>query len=236
MSEAPMPNFESFQKSIEAIAERLRDERNRRQLERRPPNTLHVRPNLDHYRDRAWRLHTSQRKQHPTAKLHSAQLEIARGLGFASWRKLADAIKGRREAANQLCAALARRDREAILRIARDHPHAVFDGGCIVSPEELRLLIDVLSITNRNSKLRTALLDAVAEHHRPEGLGECCQILTGWSEVNADYAADVIWNRQQRVEDAPDGERMEELFEEALGVLAWVTDPPDDSEYMTESD
>lgn len=236
MSEAPKPNFDPFQNSLEAIVERLRSERNRRQLERRPPNTLHVRPNLDHYRDRAWRLHISQRKQDSTAKLHSAQLEIARGLGFASWRKLADAIKGRREAANQLCAALARGDREAIRRIARDHPHAVFDGGCVVAPEELRLLIDVLSITNRDSKLRTALLNAVAEHHRPEGLSECCQILTSWSEVDADYAADVISNRQQRVEDAPDGERLYEVFEEALGVLSWITDPPDDSEYMTERD
>lgn len=236
MSEAPTPFFDSFQKSLAEISRRLREARRLRRLERRPPSVLHVRPNLEFYRDEAWQLYKSQQKQDAAAKLSSAQLQVARGLGFASWRKLAAAIKARRDAANELCAALGRKDRDAVLRVARDHPHAVLDGGCVVSPDELGLLIEVLQITNRDFKVRTALLDAVAEHHDPEGLAECFQRLTSWADVDADYAADVISSRQQRAEDTPDGERLEELFEEALGVLSWITDPPDDSEYMTESD
>lgn len=236
MSESPTPHPEPSSFTFEAIAARLEEHRRQRRLERRPANALHVRPNLEYYKDQARRLHRSQRVNNPSTELHAAQLGIARELGFASWPKLAAAIDARSTAATELRAALGRRDSDAVLRIARDHPDAILDAGCIATPDELGMLIEIVPVSRHDPKSRTALLDAVAEHHAPEGLEECVRLLTDWSDVDADYAEDVIHERLRRVEESPHGERSAELFQNTLGVLSWITDPPDTSEYMSEDD
>ncbi|MBX3387692.1 MAG: hypothetical protein KF768_14075 [Phycisphaeraceae bacterium] len=236
MSEATNSQFDPSQFTTEAIAARLVDERRRRRREHRPSNALHVRPNLVYYQDQARCLHKSQCETDPTAELHAAQFEVARGLGYASWPKLAAAIHARERAAKSLCEALRRRDNEAVSRIVREHPHALLDAGCVASPNELGWLLEVVPVSRHDSKLRTALLDAVAEHHDPEGLEECVRLLTDWSDVDPDYADDTIRERWQRAEASPNGARAAELLENALGVLSWLTDPPDYSEYMSEDD
>lgn len=236
MSESPTPHTEPSSSSFEAIAARMEEHRRQRRLERRPANTLHVRPNLEYYKEQARQLHKSRRVANPSAELHSSQLEIARDLGLASWPKLAAAIDARNNTATELSTALARRNSEAVLRIAREHPDAILDAGCVATPDELGLLIEIVPVSRHDSKMRTALLDAVAEHHAPEGLEECVRLLTDWSDVDADYAEDVIHERLRRAEESPHGERSAELFQNTLGVLSWITDPPDTSEYMSEND
>lgn len=236
MSESPTPHSEPSSFTFEAIAARMEERRRQRRLERRPANALHVRPNLEYYKEQARQLHKSRRESNPSAGLHTAQLEIAREFGFVSWPKLAAAIDARSTAAAELSAALGRRDSEAVLRIARDNPDAILDAGCIATPDELGLLIEILPVSRHDQKMRTALLDAVAEHHAPEGLEECVRLLTDWSDVDADYAEDVIHERLRRAETSPHGEGAAELFQNTLGVLSWITDPPDTSEYMSEDD
>jgi hypothetical protein len=236
MSESPTPHLDPSFFTSEALAARMEGDRRQRRLERRPAKTLHDRPNLEFYKDEALRLHKSRLKKDPSAELHAAQLEIARGLGFASWPKLTAAIATRNATATELRAALGRRDSDAVLRIARDHPDAILDAGSIASPDELEMLIEIVPVSRHDPKMRTALLDAVAEHHVPEGLEECVRLLTDWSDVDADYAEDVIHERLRRAEESPHGERSAELFQNTLGVLSWITDPPDMSEYMSEDD
>lgn len=236
MSESPTPHPEPSSHTFEAIAARLEEHRRRRRLERRPANALHVRPNLEYYKDQARQLHKSRRESNPSAALHAAQLEIARHCGFASWPQLAAAIDARSTTAMGLSTALGRRDSEAVLRIARDHPNAILDAGCVATPDELGRLIEIVPVSRHDSKMRTALLDAVAEHHSPEGLEECVRLLTDWSDVDADYAEDVIHERLRRAEESPHGGPTAELLQNTLGVLSWITDPPDTSEYMSEDD
>lgn len=236
MSESPTPHPEPSSVTFEAIAARLEEHCRQRRLERRPANVLHVRPNLEYYKEQARQLQKSRRESNPSAGLHAAQLEIAREFGFASWPKLTAAIDARSTAAAELSDALGRRDSQAVLRIARDHPDAILDAGCIATSDELGMLIEIVPVSRHDPKMRTALLDAVAEHHAPEGLEECVRLLTDWSDVDADYAEDVIQERLRRAEASPHGERAAELFQNTLGVLSWITDPPDMSEYMSEDD
>lgn len=51
-------------------------------------NTLPDRPNLDWLKKAAKERPTALREREPSARLHEAQLEIARDYGFASWRAL----------------------------------------------------------------------------------------------------------------------------------------------------
>ena len=236
MSEPTNPQFDASDNTIEAIAARLAEARRVRRLQRRPANALHVRPNLVYYQEQVRRLYKSRREQDPTTTVHSSQLQFAISVGFPSWRKLAAAIHARERAAHELHEALRRRHKDAIVRIVREHPDALLDAGCVASAEELGLLLEVVPISRHDSQLRTALLDAVAEHHGPEGLEECVRLLTDWSDVDPDYADDTIKDRWQRAEASPNGTRSAELFENALGVLSWLTDPPDYSEYMSEDD
>lgn len=236
MSEPINPQFDPSQYTMEAIAARLEESRRERRLKRRPANALHVRPNLDYYREQAQRLHKSQREHDSSAKVHLAQLQIANSLGFPSWPNLAAAIRDRERAANELCDALRRGQHEAITRVVRAHPHALLDAGCVASPTELGLLLEIVPVSNNDAKRRNALLDAVAEHHDPDGLEECIRLLTDWSDVDPDYADDTIKARWLRAEASPNGARDAELLENALGVLSWLTDPPDYSEYLSESD
>jgi hypothetical protein len=236
MSEPTNPQLDTSQYTMEAIAARMAEGRRVRRLGRRPANALHVRPNLAYYQEQVRRLYKSQREQDPTTTVHSTQLQFAIGIGFPSWPKLAAAIHARERAANEVREALRRRHNEEIVRIIREHPHALLDAGCVASPEELGLLLEVVPVSRHDSKLRTALLDAIAEHHDPEGLEECVRLLTDWSDVDPDYADDTIRDRWQRAEASPNGTRSAELFENALGVLSWLTDSPDYSEYMSEDD
>lgn len=236
MSESPTPHPEPSSLSFEAIAARMEEHRRQRRLERRPANALHVRPNIKYYKEQARRLHKSRRESNPSAKLSAAQFEIARELGFASWPKLAAAVDARNNTATELSTALGRRNSEAVLRIAREHPDAILDAGCIATPDELGMLIKIVPVSRHDSKMRTAILDAVAEHHAPEGLEACVRLLTEGGVVDADYAEDVIHQRLRRAEESPHGQRSAELFQNTLGVLSWITDPPDTSEYMSEDD
>ncbi len=234
MSEATNPQFEGVQKSLAEISARLAEDRRRRRQERRPASTLHVRPNLAHYRLQARRLHESRRASDSTLKLHAAQLEVARSVGFASWRKLAAAIHDRERAAAQLFEALRRGDHEAIARIVREYPHSLLDAGCVASPEELQLLMNIVLASGDQASIPTILLDSVAEHHKPEGLEECVRILLG---LGADplYANDAIEERRERVGRNPDGTEAAELFDNALGVLVWYVDEPE-YDYLPEDD
>lgn len=234
MSEATNPQFDQTRFTPEAIGERLADERRQRRLKRRPANTLPVRPNLEHYHEQARRLHKSQREHDPSAKLHSAQFEVAQNLGYASWPKLAAAIRDRGAAAHELREALQRRDHEVIVRIVREHPLALLDAGCVASPNELELLLRSVPVPEYDAAVRTALLDAVAEHHEPEGLEECVRMLLG-GRVDPFYANDTIEERWVRADASPNGARAAELFQNALGVLVWYVDEPD-NEYMPEDD
>lgn len=236
MSDPAFPHFNPKDFSLEGIAARLAEERRNRRLKHRPANTLPVRPNLEYYRDQARILQASQRESDPMAALAGAQTVIARRFGFISWRELAVTIQARKRAADELIQALRCRDHKAIARTVRVRPDALLDAGCVASPESLQLLLKVVPVSRHDSKLRTALLDAVAEHHEPEGLEECVRLLTDWSDVDPDYADDTIKDRWQRAEASPNGARSAELFENALGVLSWLTDPPDYSEYMSEDD
>lgn len=236
MSELTSPYFDPSKLGFELVAARMEEERRARRLARRPANALHVRPHLDYYREQASLLHKSQLAQDPAATLHSAQFEVARSVGYPSWPKLAAAIHNRKYAADQLSNALGRGDTGAIVRIVRKHAHALLDAGCIASPEELGLMLKIVPGLRRDSKLRTALLDAVAEHHRPEGLDECVRVLTDWGEVEPFYADDIIKDRWRRAEESPNGAQAAKSFEDAIGVLCWLTDPPDYSEYMSEGD
>lgn len=234
MSEATNPQFDPSQYTIEAIGARLVDERRRRRREHRPANTLHVRPNLDYYHDRARRLHKSQCERDPAAELHAAQFEVARGVGYASWPKLAAAIHARERAANELREALRHRHSEAIVRIVREHPNALFDAGCVASPDDLWLLLKTVPMRRHDPDMLTALLDAVAEHHAPEGLEECVgALLNGGADPF--YANDTIEERRDRAEASPNGAQAAELYQNALGVLASYVDVPE-NDYMSEDD
>jgi hypothetical protein len=236
MSDLAIPPFDPNHFTPEGIAERLDEDRRQRRLKHRPANGLPVRPNLDYYRKQARSLHESQRKSDPLATLGAAQSVIARGLGCISWHALALTIQSRMRAADELKQALLRRDQKAIARIVTQHPHALVDAGCVATPEDLGVLLEIVPVSRHDSKLRTALLDAVAEHHDPEGLEECVRILTDWSDVDPDYADDVITERLMRAEESPSGAHVAELFENARGVLSWLTNPVDYSEYMSEDD
>lgn len=236
MSEGPNPQSSPALTGDDLVWANLRESRRLRRLKHRPPNTLPVRPCLEYYVKRARELHKAEREQDSSSKLHSAQFAVARGLGLSSWRKLVAAIQSRDCEANELSIALAQRDAEAIRRIVGEHPLALLDVGSVAPPDELGLLLEVVPVSRHDSKLRTALLDAVAEHHDPEGLEECVRLLTDWSDVDPDYADDTIKDRWQRAEASPNGARAAELLENALGVLSWLTDPPDYSEYMSEDD
>lgn len=236
MSEDANPPFDPAAFTPEAISARLAEERRLRRLQHRPANTLHIRPNLDYYRRQARRLHESQREKDPSSKLHAAQLAVARGVGYASWPRLVAAIRDREHAANELREALLRRDHEAIVRIVRKHPLALLDVGCVAPPDELGLLLEFVPVSEYDSDLRTALLDAVAEHHEPEGLEECVRMLLNWwSVVDSFYANDTIEERRERAAASPKGTRAVEMFDNTLGVLVWYVDEPD-YDYMPEDD
>jgi len=234
MSEPKNPHFEHSQFTIEAIAARLAEERRQRRREHRPANKLHVRPNLEYYQEQARRLLKSHCEHDPSAELHSAQFEVARGLGFASWPKLAAAIHARERAATELRGALGLRDNEAIVRIACEHPDSLLDAGCVASPDELHLLRRLVPMRRHNPDMLTALLDAVAEHHAPQGLVECVGMLLS-EGADPFYANDTIEERRDRVEASPSGAQVAELFQNVLGVLAWYVDEPE-NEYMPEDD
>lgn len=234
MSEANHAPFDPSHFGIEAIGARLVEERRRRRREHRPANTLHVRPNLGFYQEQARRLHTSRREKDPSAELHAAQFEVAGGLGFPSWPKLAAAIHARERAATELREALRHRDSEAIVRIVREHPDALLDAGCVASPEELWLLRRLVPMRRRDPDILTALLDAVAEHHAPEALEECVRMLLS-EGADPFYANDTIEERRDRAEASATGAHSAELFQNALGVLAWYVDEPEDG-YMTNDD
>lgn len=234
MSEAKHPHFDPSQFTVEAIGARLVGERRRRRRERRPANTLHVRPNLDFYQEQARRLHSARREKDPSAELHAAQFEVAGGLGFPSWPKLAAAIHARERAANELREALRRRDTEAIAGISSEHPNALLDAGCVASPDDLWVLLRTVPMRRHNPDMLSALLDAVAEHHAPEGLEECVGALLNWG-ADPFYANDTIEERRDRAEASPNGAHSAEVFQNALGVLAWYVDEPEDG-YMTKDD
>lgn len=227
MSEATDFNFDRASLTPEAIAARLAVERRLRVVKHRPANTLYVRPNLDFYQEQARRLHKAQ----PSSKLHAAQLTVARGVGFPSWPKLVAALRARERAANDLSESLARRDHDAILRIAREHPLALLDAGCVASLDELQLLLRIVPMRRHEPDMLTDLLDAVAEHHKPQGLEECVGMLMN-SGADPFHAYDIIEERRERAAASPKGEQAVEMFENALGVLAWVVDEPEDG-YMS---
>jgi hypothetical protein len=212
----------------------LAEERRLRRLKHRPANLLHVRPNLDYYHEQARRLHKSHREKDPASKLHAAQFAVARGVGFASWPMLAAAIHARERAANELHEALLRRNHEAIVRIVREQPLALLDAGSVAFPEELGLLLKLVPMRRHDPDMLTALLDAVAEHHKPEGLEECVGVLLNWG-ADPFYANDTIEDRRERAEASPNGAQAAELFQNALGVLAWYVDEPE-HEYMPQDD
>jgi hypothetical protein len=226
MSEAANAQSDAFSTSMEAIGARLAEERCLRRLERRPANSLHVRPNLDHYRKQARRL-----QKENDLRLHEAQLAVARSVGFASWRKLIARIKARNRAADGLQEALLSHDHDAIGEIVREQPDSLLDAGSVASPDEMRLLLELVPLSRNDPDMLTELLDAVAEHHDPEGLGECVGMLL---TLGADpfYANDTIEERWERAEASTQGAKSAEMFEDALGILAWYVDEPEDS-YMT---
>lgn len=234
MSEASNPPFDPAHFSLGAIGARLAEERRLRRLKHRPANTLHVRPNLNYYHEQARRLHRSQRADDPSAKLHSAQFEVARGVGYASWPRLASAIQARAVAANELREALQRRNHEAIVRIVREQPFALLDAGCVASPGDLGLLLKHVPMRRHDPDMLSALLDAVAEHHEPEGLEECVGMLLNWG-ADPYYANDTIEVRRERAAASPNGAQAAELFENALGVLVWYLDEPE-NEYLCKDD
>lgn len=234
MSESINLRFDPTCFTAEAISARLAEGRRLRRLTRRPANTLHVRPNLDHYREQARRLHKSQREQDPSSKLHAAQFAVAQRVGYASWPKLAAAIHARERAANELREALLRRNHDSIIRIVRKHTLVLLDAASVASPDELELLLKLVPMSRHNPDMLTALLDAVAEHHEPEGLEECVGMLLNQG-ADPYYANDTIEERRELAAVSPKGAKAVELLEGALGVLAWYVDEPD-NEYMPEDD
>lgn len=235
MSEATNPQFDPENNSLEAIAARLTEERQRRRLTHQPANNLHVRPNLDHYRKLARRLQKTQLEEDPSARLHAAQLAVARDVGFASWRGLVAAIRKRDRASRALRDALRCRDQERILRVVREHPLALLDAGSVASPDELELLLRIVPMSRHDPDMLTDLLDAVAEHHTPEGLAECVGMLLNRG-ADPFYANDTIEDRRERFEASPNGEQDAELLDSALGIMAWYVDEPDDGGYIPEGD
>lgn len=235
MSEAINPQFDPTCFTPEAIGARLAEDRRLRRLNRRPGNTLHVRPNLAYYQEQARSIQRSRRENDPKFKLHAAQLELARGLGFVSWPKLVAAIHARERATNELQDALFNRDQDAVARIVRAHPLSVFDAGCIASPDELGLLLEFVLGFEHDSDRRIDLLDAVAEHHAPEGLEECVRMLLNGRVAVPLYANDIILDRRERAAASQNGARAVELFDNVLSVLVWYVDEPD-FDYMPEDD
>lgn len=97
------------------------------------------------------------------------------------------------------------------------------------------MLLECVPVSRFDSKLRTALLDAVAEHHKPKGLDECVRMLLDWTDADPLYANDVIQDRRARAEASPSGAEDAETFDNVLGYLAWFVDEPD-YDYMPEDD
>jgi len=85
------------------------------------PKTLPARPDLDWLRKAAKERLAELRRQDPSAKLHQAQLDIARDYGFASWR----ALKAHVDTVSldsQIIAAASDGDTEKLGRLLTEHP------------------------------------------------------------------------------------------------------------------
>ena len=83
--------------------------------------TLPERPNLDWLKKAAKDRLADLRAQDPSARLHQAQLDIARDYGFASWRALKTHVESRSLDGQVVGAALAG-DAAALGRLLAAHP------------------------------------------------------------------------------------------------------------------
>lgn len=89
------------------------------------PRLLPTRANLEHLKNEAKKRLKELRLQDPGTKLAAAQLAVARGYGFASWRKLKDYVDAQHDAGERLVDAVRKGDLDAMRAILKDNPELV---------------------------------------------------------------------------------------------------------------
>ena len=88
-------------------------------------NTLPANANLEHLKNEAKQRLKTMRAQRSEAKLSEAQLVVARGYGFPSWRALKSFVDALRSSGQQLINAVHAGDLAAIREILNGHPELV---------------------------------------------------------------------------------------------------------------
>jgi hypothetical protein len=89
------------------------------------PTTLPVRANLEHLRNEAQQRLKIMRSENPAKRLSEAQLAVARGYGFPSWRKLKAYVDALNDVGHQLTNAVHDGDLGTIRKILDRHPGLV---------------------------------------------------------------------------------------------------------------
>jgi ankyrin repeat protein len=86
---------------------------------------LPTRANLEHLKNEAKQWLKTMRRKNPATRLSEAQLLVARGYGFPSWRKLKAHVEALHDSGQQLINAVQGGDLEAIRKILDRHPELV---------------------------------------------------------------------------------------------------------------
>ncbi len=91
----------------------------------RSAGKLPARANLEHLKNEAKQRLKTMRAQSPAARLTEAQLQVARGYGFPSWRKLRSFVDALHDFGQQLINAVHDGNLERIRKILDGHPELV---------------------------------------------------------------------------------------------------------------
>lgn len=214
---------------FEAVQRRVREERRQKH---RPPDKLPIRPNVEYYRKTAKDELRSRQGSEPELGVQLVQMQIAKRLGFASWPELVSAIENRNAAAQAFESALARNDLDAARALASENLEAALDVAATSAPDRFGLIFSLLQRLFPKRDVTTLLLNALVEHHTPDGMYDCVVQLMQYSP-DGDYAMDVLHFRLSELEVRPGTERDIEAIDEVMSQVAWLID---DSEFDYLSD